>query len=323
MKIKIKMKKNSKTTRSSKGDIRKKNKKKSNSKNLSLGSRNNIMQINKEENERKMHKTNETEKIEEIKDENVFILENDYEINTLTFQQALKCDKRTCPEFYNSFIRNKQLFLFSFFDYNSYNSSILKKPIFFISFIYHYGFNAFFFNDDTMQKIYEDEGKYNPDTLFGYAVASAVCSTVLIRLMTEFLLLTEKNVLKIKNQKTEEIANEEKNKFMKIMCIKFIIFFVINLSLLIFFWFYLTCFNALYINTRKLLIINTIISFALSNIFPLIFDIIPAFFRSDVLKNEKPNQKTGKKKSKNKPKTESELKDAEYVYNVSQFLQKI
>ena len=172
-----------------------------------------------------------------------------------------------------------------------------------------------------MQKVYEDEGKFNPQTLVPNAIYSSLCCYVLIRVLTDFLVLSEKQILNIKNQKTEDIANEEKNKFLKIMCIKFIIFFVINLSLLIFFWFYLTCFNALYLNTRKFLIINTIISFVLSNIFPLIFNIIPAFFRIDVLKSQ--NQKNSKKKNKAQPKTESELKDAEYVYNVSQFLQKI
>ena len=319
--IKKRKKKNSKNNRASKSDVKKLNKMKSNSKSLSLGSRNNMIQIKNEENEKKMHKTNESEKIEEANDENIIIFENDYEINMLSFEEAIKYDKRTCREFYTSLIRTKQLFLFSFLDFNSYNSSILKKTIFFLSFIYHYGFNAFFFTDDVMQKVYEDEGEYNPETLVPCAIYSALCSTVLIRVMVEFLFLTEKNVLNIKNQKTEDLANQEKDKFVKIMCIKFIIFFVINLSLLIFFWFYLTCFNALYLNTRKFLIINTIISFAMSNIFPLIFNIIPAFFRVDVLKTEK--QKNAKKKNKTQPKTESEIKDAEYVYNVSQFLQKI
>ena len=88
---------------------------------------------------------------------------------------------------------------------------------------------------------------------------------------------------------------------------------------LIFFWFYLTCFNALYINTRVFLIINTIISFVMSNIFPFIFNIIPAFFRRDVLNNR--NIKNKKKKTKHL--SETEIKDAEYVYNVSQYLQQI
>ena len=316
-------KKTNKNKRVSKNENKNINKKrKTNSKSLSLGSRNNIMQIRQEENEEnKIKKTNYEEKMPESKEENIFIFENDYELNSLPYIEALKCDNRTFCELYTSLIKTKQLLLFSLFDYNSYNPSILKKPVFFLSFIYHYGFNAFFFTDDLMQKIYEDEGKYNPLNLVPNAVYASLVSTTFMKILMDFLLLTEKNVLNIKNQKTEEKANEEKQKVIKIICIKIIIYFFINLSFLIFLWFYLTCFNALYINTRVFLMINTIISFVMSNIYPFLFYIIPAVFRVDVLKKKKTTKKA-KTKTKKQTLSDAELKDAEYVYSVSQFLQK-
>ena len=310
-----------KNSRSSKIENKKTNKKKSkNSQSLSFGTRNMFMQVKNEENRgNRIERTNINENIEESKDEKIFIFENDYELNMLSYTEAIKCDNRTCCEYYTSLIKNKQLILFSFFDFNSYNSSILKKPIFLLSFIYHYGFNAFFFTDEIMTKIYEEEGKYNPLILVPNAVYASLVSTTFMKIIIYFLLLTEKNVLNIKKQKTEEKANEKKQKMIKIICIKIIIYFFINMIFLIFFWFYLICFNALYINTRVFLMINTIISFVMSNIFPFIFNIIPAFFRRDVLNNR--NIKNKKKKTKHL--SETEIKDAEYVYNVSQYLQQI
>ena len=173
-----------------------------------------------------------------------------------------------------------------------------------------------------MQKIYEDEGKYNPLNLVPNAVYASLVSTTFMKILINFLLLTEKNVLNIKNQKTEEKANEEKQKVIKIICIKIIIYFFINLSFLIFLWFYLTCFNALYINTRIFLMINTIISFIMSNIYPFLFYIVPALFRVDVLKKKKTTKKA-KTKTKKPTLSDTEFKDAEYVYSVSQFLQRI
>ena len=322
-KIKRTSKKSKTNNKISKNEDKRLNRKKSvsNSKNMSLESNNNFMFGKKGENgENKAHKTNAEDNTEEANNEGVYIFENDYEINTLPFEQAVKCDKRTTYEFYVSLIRNKQLILFSFFDFNSYNSCIVNKTIFFLSFIYHYGFNAFFFTDEVMHKIYENEGAYDPETLVPNSLFSAIISTVLIRLMTEFLILTEKNVLKVKNQNTEDKAKEEKAKVLKIICIKFIIFFVLNFLLLFFFWFYLTCFNAVFPNTQTFLMINTIISFVMSNIYPLLYNLIPAFFRSDIMNSEEPK---GKKKAKVKPKTETEKKDAEYVYSVAQMLQKI
>ena len=87
--------------------------------------------------------------------------ENDYELNTLEYIQAIKYDKRSCCEYYSSLLKNKQLFLFTFCSFNDYNSGIIKKFIFFLSFALHYTISALFFNDETLHQIYEDEGRYN------------------------------------------------------------------------------------------------------------------------------------------------------------------
>ena len=249
------------------------------------------------------------------KDENIYIFENDFELNMIPFQEALKCDKRTLCQFYCSFLKTKQLIILSFCDYNSYNSAIVNKTIFFLSFVYHYGINAAFFTDKNMKIIYDNEGAYNVE-IFQNAAYSSLVSTVIIRLMTEFLILTERGVLIVKRQKTEDKAKENKARVMKIICIKFVFFFLVNFLMLFFFWFYLTCFNALYPKTQLFLLINTLISFALSNIYPFLICLIPAIFRSDILNRKK-------KGKKEKKKSEEQKKDAEYVYSVSQFLQNI
>ena len=248
-------------------------------------------------------------------DGNAYTFENDYELNNISFQQAIKIDNREFCDLYRSLIKNRQLIMFSFFDFNSYNSPIIKKTIFFLSFIYHYGFNAFFFTDEILDTIFEEEGKYNPLVLVPLAVYSAMITTVFIKLLVDFLVLTEKQVLRIKNEKTEEKANDEKKRLMKMTIIKLCIFFSINIILLIFFWFYLTCFNAVYPNTQIFLVINTAISFVISNIIPLIYNLIPAFIRNDILTNKNIKKMKSKKKS-------SEFKDAEYVYSIGLFLQK-
>ena len=79
------------------------------------------------------------------------------------------------------------------------------------------------------------------------------------------------------------------------MIIKFSIFFVLNLFLLIIFWYYLTCFNALYQNTQIDLIINSLISFGLSLVYPFVINIIPGFFRMDSLDGNKRDKKKSKK----------------------------
>ena len=281
----------------------------------SVASNNNMMSNKNSDPKNQLTKVDSLGQLNEENDGNAYTFENDYELNNISFQQAIKIDNREFCDLYRSLIKNRQLIMFSFFDFNSYNSPIIKKTIFFLSFIYHYGFNAFFFTDEILDTIFEEEGKYNPLVLVPLAVYSAMITTVFIKLLVDFLVLTEKQVLRIKNEETEEKANDEKKRLLKITIIKLCIFFSINIILLIFFWFYLTCFNAVYPNTQIFLVINTAISFVISNIIPLIYNLIPAFIRNDILTNKNIKKMKSKKKS-------SEFKDAEYVYSIGLFLQK-
>ena len=82
--------------------------------------------------------------------QNIPDTENDYEMNSLSYLNAIKYDKRSCCEYYTSLIKNKQLFAFTFCSFNDYNSGIIKKFILFLPYALHYTVNALFFNDSNM-----------------------------------------------------------------------------------------------------------------------------------------------------------------------------
>ena len=93
-------------------------------------------------------------------------------------------------------------------------------------------------------------------------------------------MLTDKDILEVKKQNNKSKAiNTKKNK-LKYIKIKFTIFFVLNFIMLGFFWYYLTCFNAIYKNNQTYLLENTIISFAFSLCFPFLINIVPAMLRN-------------------------------------------
>ena len=83
----------------------------------------------------------ENEEIIKYSKENIPDSENDYELNNLSYEDALKYDKRTCCDYYCSLIKNKQIILFTFCSFNDYNSGIIKKFMFFLSFALHYTIN--------------------------------------------------------------------------------------------------------------------------------------------------------------------------------------
>ena len=133
-------------------------------------------------------------------------------MNNLEYIQAIRYDDRTCCDYYCSLLKNKQLFLFTFCSFNDYNSGIIKKFIFFLSFAIHYTISALFFNDDNMNQIFEDKGKYNISYQMPKILISVLSSNVLLRIMLETLILTDRNILQVKQQYTRQLAeNAKKN----------------------------------------------------------------------------------------------------------------
>ena len=229
--------------------------------------------------------------------------DTDYEYNWLSYEDALKFDKRESCEYYCSLLRNKQLFIFTFCSFNDYNSGVVKKFMIFLSFALHYTVNALFFTESNIHKIYEDEGKFNFGYQLPYIIYSTIISTIILRAMLQILVLTDKDVLQVKLQITKGKALNMKEEKLKYVKIKFSVFFILNFILLILFWYYLTCFNAIYNNTQIYLIENTFISFGIALFYPFIINIIPMIMRNCSINSSNKNQR--------------------YLYKISQILQLI
>ena len=206
---------------------------------------------------------------------------NDYELNNLSYNDALKYDKRSYTQYYFSLLKLKHIIIFTFYTKSDYNSRIIKIILFIFSFALYFTVNALFFNDSTMHKIYEDEGNFN----FIYQIPQILYSTIitsLINTVVKFLSLTEKNIIDLKNEKNNLI--EKKSRLIKYLLIKFIIFFIFIFSFLILFWYYLSCFCAVYHNTQIHLLKDTLISFCLSLIYLFGLNLLPGIFRIPSIK---------------------------------------
>ena len=211
---------------------------------------------------------------------------NDQEINDLKYEIALKIDKRTYFEYYWSLLKKKHLILFTFWPTNDYNLYTIKVSLFLLSFGLYISINGFFFSDDTMHKLYEDKGKYNiiyriPQILFS-TIISAVINVLLKKLS-----LTEANILSIKEEKDNQKMLEKSKSIKKCLRIKFIIYFALSILFMLFFWYFISCFCAVYKNTQIVLIKDTLVSYALSMAYPFGLNLLPGLFRIPALKAEK------------------------------------
>ena len=208
---------------------------------------------------------------------------NDYEMNNLSYKEALELDKRTYFQYYFSLLKTKHIFIFTFFTNTDYNSKIIKIILFLFSFALYFTINTLFFNDETLHKIYEDQGNFN----FIYQIPNIIYRSIITSIINgiiKFLSLTEKNILEIKEEKNKLL--EKSSKLLKCLIIKFILFFILIFLFLFIFWYYLICFCGIYRNSQIHLIKDTVISFGLSLLYPFIINLLPGILRISSLKRK-------------------------------------
>ena len=235
-----------------------------------------------------------------FKNLNKSIIYTDDEINSLPYELAKIYDKRTYCKYYISLIKTKHEIFFTFFYNYDYNAKIIKIDLFFINFSLNFTVNAVFFDDDTMHKIYENDGLFDLDYQLPIILYSFLISYILSTPLS-FLALSNEPILKFKNCRS--ISNIEKlgKKLIKLLKTKFILYFIISFIFVLFFWYYLSIFGAVYKNTQYHLIEDTLFSFGLSFIFPFVFYLMPGIFRKLSLSNPKMKRK--------------------WLYNFSKFIQ--
>ena len=212
--------------------------------------------------------------------------QKDFEINSLEYEEALKLDKRNYFQYYISLLKYNHPILYSFGTYNDYNSRIIKIFLFFFSFSSDLTINALFFNDDTMHKIYQDKGKYN----LLFQIPQILYSTLISRLidtLNKNLALSQDNIVELKKEKRKINIKKKYAKILKFIIIKIILFFIISFIILSFFWYYITCFCGIYVNTQIHLIKDSLVSLITSLIYPFLINLIPGIFRITALRMKK------------------------------------
>ena len=195
----------------------------------------------------------------------------DEEINGFSYEIALRIDKRTYCQYYESLLKTQHNLICAIFNNNEIN-------LFIIGFTIEYAVNALFYNDDTMHKIYENKGDFNIETQIPIAIYSTFISTIL-NIPLNFLALSNDAILNFKYNNIKYNIIKQAKFLKKKLKIKFILYFNISLLLLIFIWFYISMFGVIYKNTQMHLLKDTLISFGLSLVYPFAIYLFPGIFR--------------------------------------------
>ena len=128
---------------------------------------------------------------------------DDYELNNLIYEEALKLDKRTFIQIYCSMLRKKHIIMFIFCTSDDYNLSILKvsKLIFLLA--TNLAMSVLFFFDESMHKIYINSDGFNFIQQIPQIIYSSLVSAFL-EYVVSFLILSEGEIHEIKKKKKKK-----------------------------------------------------------------------------------------------------------------------
>ena len=204
----------------------------------------------------------------------------------MSYNEAKIYDKRSFFNYYFYLVRTKNDFIFAFCPMQDYNSRIIKISLFFLFFAIYYFINALFFDEKTIHKIYEEKGFYN----FIYLVPHICYSFVIahtLNIIIKYIFLSERDICKIKKEKKLSDSYDISQKVLRCLIVKYICFYIMNFIFLLFFWYYLSSFGAVYKNSQIYLIENTVISFGFSLVYPFFISLFPSILRISSLKGKK------------------------------------
>ena len=217
---------------------------------------------------------------------------SDFELNDLEYLIALKLDKRNFLKIYWYLLKREHLIIFTFFNRYDYNIFSIKLSKLFLAICTDMAFNVFFFSDESMHNIYITGGKYDYIGQLAQMIYSTIISQIL-QIILNYLSMTDIVYYQIKEILKEKNIEKKKYLFL-IKCIKYkiIIFYSFSFLLFLFFWYLISAFCAVYENTQKIFITDSISSFIMGLIYPFVLYLIPAGLRIISLKaKEKKNLK--------------------------------
>jgi len=203
---------------------------------------------------------------------------SDFEMDDLEYSEAIIYDKRSFINLYIYLVKREHLIIFTFFYCNNFNLTTIKLSLFVFSICLDMTTNILFFDDESMHKIYLDYGKYNFISQIPQIVYSTIISESL-DIFLKYLSLSEKEVYEVKKYKNIKEVGDGIKKLIKCLKIKFFFFFVICFIFMIFFWYFISIFCAIYENTQIILFKDSSMSFLISMLYPFGLYLLPAALR--------------------------------------------
>ena len=179
---------------------------------------------------------------------------------------------------YWSILGREHNIIFTFFNWNDYNLFSIKLSKLFFLICTDMALNVFFFSDESMHNIYVSGGEFNFFDQITQMILTTIVSQVL-QVFLNFLTMTDIHYYDIKNMPKDQLNKKKVFSVIKIIKCKIIAFYIFTFILFLFYWYAITAFCAVYENTQKIFITDSLSSFIMGLIYPFLLYIFPTGLR--------------------------------------------
>ena len=211
----------------------------------------------------------------------------------MDYDDALRRDKRTFCKYYSDKIQSEQIILNTFFNEEPLKPIPIKIILLLLQIDLYFFINGLFYNEEYVTKKFELEKdsfskqawRFLDNLFYAFIVG------VIINYIIEFFFVEEKklrvtlkreksNILILKYEMTQIIKDIEK---------RYLSFIIVNFIIVVFIWYYITCFNNIYPHMKKEWLIFSVLIIVCIQIISLIKSLIETILRflSFKFKNEK------------------------------------
>lgn len=205
------------------------------------------------------------------------------DFNEMEFEDLIQYDKRSFMKLYFDSIKIFHIFLNACFVHNRKILKHIKIAKLLNSIMLDFSLSAFFYSDKYISNNYQNERESNfiynlPISIYTYLFGTAI--SIGLNILSD----SESGISKIaKNEHLEEMLKEIKT-FLNMYKYKFIFFYLLQGILLLFFWYYVAAFCAVYQNSQYNWLISCATSTGMSMCIPFGIALIYSIIRAISLK---------------------------------------
>ena len=210
------------------------------------------------------------------------------------YDEVIEEDKRTFCEYYKEKIMEKQNILNTFFVPEDIKPKSIKISIFILTFDLYILLNGLFYSDSYISKVFNSTEK---ETFFSFIPRSinrffySTMAGNIIEYIIKFLIVEEITIHKLlfKKRDNKRSLKYVMSRLLKSILNKIRILIIISYIIIIFSWYYISCFNNAYPNIKIEWIISSIFIITVIQVLPFIFCFLEASLRfiSIKIKSEK------------------------------------